>query len=160
MAEDSGSGRPTKWYPEINAELVEFFSGERYRETEIITTGKNDYQKVETKLIPNELPTFERFAHNHDLNGDTLVEWAKKENQDKYPGFSAAYACAKQLQRDFLMQNGMMGLYNPQFTIFVAKNVTDMKDKQETDITSQGERIESMVIYRPEKKSDEGQGKA
>jgi hypothetical protein len=123
-----GKGRPTKYDPKYCDKLIEFFSGERYKEVQIVTTGKNDYEKIETKQVANELPTFEQFAHQIDVNGDTLVEWSKVHED-----FSAAYTHAKELQKNFLIQNGMLGLYNPAFTIFVAKNITDMKDMYENE---------------------------
>lgn len=134
-------GRPTKWTPEVNEQIVEFFSGDRFREVEIVTTGKNDYSKIETKLVAEELPTFERFGHSIDVDSATFVNWAnadraaiKANTESNYPGFFAAYTHAKQLQKDFIMQNGLMGLYNGQFAIFIAKNVTDLKDKQELEL--------------------------
>lgn len=125
-------GRPSKWSPEFNAAIVEFFSEEPSRERQITVRHKNGNEETRYETVANPLPTFERFAHTIGVNGDTLVEWAKPgANEKKYPGFSAAYKTAKEKQKDFLVENGLMSLYNPAFAIFTAKNITDMRDSQE-----------------------------
>lgn len=129
------NGRPTSWKPEYNDMIIEFFEVEATKEIEIITTGKNDYEKIEYKEVPNTMPTFQRFAHNIGVSVDTLHEWKKPENRGKYPGFSEAYKRAKQLQEDFWVENGMKGLHNAAFAIFWAKNNLGYKDKTEVDQT-------------------------
>jgi len=59
-----------------------------------------------------------------------LHEW-----KGKYPEFSESYKKAQLLQKDFLIQNGLCGLYNAAAFCFVAKNCTDMRDKQEIDMS-------------------------
>ena len=116
------AGQPTKWKPRFNQDIIDFFTvDEPYREHE------DDKSKIQ--LIPAILPLFENFAHKIGVNGDTLVEWAKEENKKKYPGFSAAYARAKQLQQAQLVQGAIAGAYAPQFSIFLAKNITNMRDE-------------------------------
>lgn len=137
-------GRPTKYRPEYAQKMIDFFNIEPSWVSKIITTGKNDYCKEEEKLMPSNLPTLEKFASDIDVNTDTLVEWAsiKKSNGSlKYPKFSAAYSRCKQLQKNILVENGLNGLYQSNFAIFVAKNFTDMKDKTEQDVTSGGKPI-------------------
>jgi hypothetical protein len=128
-------GRPTKYKPEYCQQLIKFFSGPR---TELIVkaeiTGKNEYHKTEYARVAKELPTLAKFARKIGVNKDTIVsEWVKK-----YPEFSDAYNTVKELQKEFLIDNGLAGLYPPASYIFTAKNITDMKDKSEVDQNIKG----------------------
>lgn len=115
-------GRPTKFKKQYCQAIVDFFSTPPNREVKV---GNNEYE-----LRVNNFPKFHEFADSIEVNGDTVVDWAAKENEKKYPGFSAAYKKAKELQKWFLIENTLAGLYNPTFSIFTAKNITDMKDEQ------------------------------
>jgi len=126
-------GRPTKYKKKYCQELKKFFSKERFREIKIITTGKNNYSKEEIKLIANELPTLERFAEKIEVDEDTITNWGKKHKE-----FFGAIGACKAIQKDFLIQNGLLGLYQSNFAIFVAKNLTDMKDKTEQEVDIKG----------------------
>lgn len=121
-------GRPTEYKKEVNKKLADFFSKERFSTITVITTGKNDYCKEEEKRVAAELPTFEKFAESINISRDTLYEWA-----NKHPEFSDTMDRCRQIQKDFLIQNGLLGLYQSNFAIFVAKNLTDMKDKTEIE---------------------------
>jgi len=134
--EKKKNGRPTKYKPEYCQKMIEYFNIEPNYVSKIITTGKNDYSKEEEKLLPSNLPTFEKFASLLDVNTDTLVEWSKKHKK-----FSAAYRKCKDLQKNILVANGLTGLYQGNFAIFVATNFTDMRHKNETDITSGGKPV-------------------
>lgn len=141
-------GRPIKWKPEYNDLIIGFFDVEAFKEVETVTYGKNEYEKHEPKLLANHFPTLEKFAHSIDVNTDTLVEWAKYDEEDtennvpdeehRCIGFSAAYTRAKQLQKSVLIDGGISGVFNGQFAIFVAKNITDMKDRSELDVDPDG----------------------
>lgn len=139
------AGRPTKYKKEYNKKMLEFFSVSPTKQVPVKTfLDKKGVLTTEYAERPNNLPTFERFAAEIGVCTDTLVEWSKATNKQgelKYPQFSATYRKCKQLQKDFLIINGTNGLYNATFTIFVAKNITDMRDKTEVDTTSGGEPI-------------------
>lgn len=124
-------GRPSKWTPEINARLIEFFDREPVTNVEVTKRDKkgNEYTVIVEK--PCFLPTFEKFAAENDLTTATICSWAKPENEEKYPGFLYAYKKSKDLQKNILIQNGLRGLYAPAAFIFTAKNITDMRDRQE-----------------------------
>lgn len=121
-------GRPTDYKPEYCDEIREFFDRELTKTLKTVITGKNDYSREEEKEIANELPTFERFAVNIGVNKDTLYEWEKV-----HPEFSDSMEECRQIQQDFLVQNGLKGLYQSNFAIFVAKNYTGMRDKTEIE---------------------------
>lgn len=48
--------------------------------------------------------------------------------------FSKAYKTCKQQQKDFLMDNGLIGASPASAYIFTAKNVAGMRDKVEQDV--------------------------
>lgn len=124
--------------------LIDYFSIEPSREVEVVHKNKKGEEWSTYEEKANRLPTFERFASDIGVSVDALADWSKAKNKDgtlKYPEFSGAYKRAKQLQKAFLIANGTSGLFNATFTIFVAKNITDMRDKTEVDTTSGGEPI-------------------
>ena len=148
------SGRPSKFDPKYCEEIIAFFSGPRNKQivkSEKITRKANGTEEVykEYALIAEDLPTLDKFARSIKVDHDTILNWAKKENKTKYPGFIGAYNRTKELQKEFLADNALKGLHPPATFIFIAKNITDWKDK--TDITTDGEKISGPVIYLPKK---------
>ena len=61
-----------------------------------------------------------------------------------YEEFRNAVHRAEELRKDFLIQNGLLGLYPPQAYKFTAINLTDMRDSK--DITSGGQPILPQVV--------------
>lgn len=120
-------GRPTKYKPEYCQALIDFFDPkEKFKKILIKKGVKKLGTKDEYKIIPAELPTLYKFAKKIGVSPTDyhiLNNWAKK-----YSEFSRALEIAKELYKQFLIENGLLGLYNSAFTIFVAKNTTDMKD--------------------------------
>lgn len=122
-------GRPCKYRAAFNIRMINYFSIEPYYDRkDSFITGKKGYTKTQYKLTANKLPTFSGFARHIGVSVDTLNEWAKPENEAKYKGFSAAKKQCHDLQKDFLNTNALMGLYNATYSIFVATNITDMKN--------------------------------
>lgn len=107
------AGRPSKYDPKYCEEIVKYFSIEPYD-----VWGE--------KKVPNDLPLFCGFAASINVSRDTLLEWTKKHDE-----FSGAYNKCKELQKNILVVNGLLGLYNSGFAQFTAKNITDMEDKVE-----------------------------
>lgn len=75
------------------------------------------------------LPSFVGFATQIGVTDDTLRIWAKK-----YPEFGKYYELCAQLAEKIVVTNGLLGLYNPQFAQFYAKNCLGYKDRQEVDL--------------------------
>lgn len=119
--------RPTKYRQEYCDLLLKQFRISPYYEIKVQKRTKNGYFYTKTVRKPNDLPTFTQFALSIGISRETLHEWAKPENEDKYEGFSYAYRVAKSLQKDILIQNGLLGLYKSGFAIFMAKAITDLK---------------------------------
>ena len=113
-------------------QIIEFFNIPHTVEKYEVTTDKNG-EKVKTVEKPNPLPTFEKFAVKIGVNSKILDRWCL-DHKD----FETACNQCKALQKDMLNDLAMRGFYNPTYTIFVAKNITDMTDKpelRETDFT-------------------------
>lgn len=123
-----GEGRPSKYDPKYCEEIISFFSIEHYHTIKIVTTGKNDYEKVEEKEVANALPFLSGFSRKIGVNTDTLHEWKRV-----HPEFSDAFTRAKELQAEMLHGNTLKGLYNSQYGQFAAKNITEWRDKVEID---------------------------
>lgn len=115
-------GRPTKYTEDMPQKLFDFFNIEL--ETviakEVASQGKT---VVVNEVVANKLPTFERFAIENKLSDATLRDW-----RDKFPQFSLAYELCKKIQKEFIVQHGLVGNYNPGFAKLIAINVTDLKD--------------------------------
>lgn len=120
-------GRPSTYNIKYCKEIEDFFDVPHT----IQKTKSNKDGDSYTTEEPNTLPTFERFAVNIGVHRETLRNWC-----DKHDEFFVAYKKAQNLQKDMLVDLGLKGLYNSTFTIFTAKNITDMKDKQYIDETS------------------------
>lgn len=113
-------GRPTEYYPEIKQEMEAFFS--------IAPFEKEKGFMGAIKLVPNRFPTIDGFARLKDINPDTIYEWAKPENEKKYPGFSVSLNKCRALQKEFLHECASNKAYDSRWTIFFAKNITDLRD--------------------------------
>lgn len=120
--------RPTKYKRQYCKEMYNFFNIEHTFIKEIVTYDKNGNEKTIEVEKPNILPTFEKFAVNIGVCRDTLDAWCKVHME-----FSDTYKQCKHLQKDMLNDLAMRGFYNPTYTMFVAKNITDMTDKQVVD---------------------------
>lgn len=126
-------GRPTKFKAEYVQKLVDFFSQPPTYEVDVIIKSKNGTETYKTEERPNQLPFLTKFAREIGVDIDTLENWAKPENEDKYPGFFGAYKLAKELQKEFLIQNALRGQYNATAFIFTAKNITTMRDQTQIE---------------------------
>lgn len=104
-------GRPTKYKVELNELIVAYFL-------------------FETK--EGRLPFLSKFAREvAGVCENTMIEWTKE-----YEDFNEAYKKAKDIQKEFLIMQGLTGQYDRTFAIFTAKNITDMRDKTEVDQNS------------------------
>lgn len=139
------TGRPTKYKPEYCEAIETFFNVEPWEDVEIEYTNKKGDTWTKTDRRANRIPTFHAFAASIGVNEDTVVEWAKHHDD-----FSAAYKRAKELQKWFLIENGLNNLYNATFAIFTAKNITDMRDRQEVT-GAEGGPVEHRIIYLPQR---------
>jgi len=133
----NATGRPTTYDPKYCQMIIDFFDVP-HSETKLIseTKSKNGI-KQEFKETGCPLPFITGFARLINVNVDTLHEW-KKVHKD----FSESYARARALQAEMLHSNTLKGLYNANYGIFAAKNITEWRDKVEIDHGLQDPLIE------------------
>jgi len=125
------AGRPSKYKPEYCKKIVAYFSIEPYEERLVPVYDKKTGAILEIpQLMANDLPLLGKFAVSIDVSKDTVNEWAKV-----YPEFSVALKKAKELQRAILITNGLKGLYQTAYAIFLSKNITELRDNKEADLT-------------------------
>lgn len=158
-------GQKTKYKKIYCKRLIDFFENSatverqvKEKTTKTLSNG-SVYVTEKYEYFSGKLPTFDSFAEMIGVSRRTLTNWhlAKKGKSDKpkYPDFFLAYNRAKQIQKEWLIDIGLKGLAPPASFIFVAKNVTDMTDKQEIDHTSKGEKIIGFNYQPPASLSDE-----
>ena len=130
------AGRPkgsgTRYSPKYCDEIVAYFEMMAAKDTRelapVVVTqdgDKSSFQKTEVRRICAELPTIEGFAVSIKIPSTTVRGWAKDHEE-----FAVAYARAKDIQRQLLVDRGLTRQYDPQAFAFVAKNITDMNDRQ------------------------------
>ncbi len=182
-------GRPTKFKKEFTAELIKFFDTEPTRKeimetvTEFNAAGEPKKTAEKWKHVPNKFPTLIQFAKHVKVSYFSLKEWAERgedpeiayklrhneglstkevEMLKDIAEFSKAYKEAKDLQQDFLVQNGLNGASPAAAFIFTAKNVTKMRDKVENDINVRQVKplLDNLKINVHDNDSDEEDGGA
>lgn len=116
-------GRPTKYDPSFPSKVDEYLE----------TTGKNQMH----------LPKIQSLALYLGVNEDTLVEWGKK-----YPEFSASLRRLMERQAEQLIDDGIYGGKEVNATIvkLLLMNNHGMREKSDSDITTQGDKITQVVI--------------
>lgn len=131
------AGAPSAWRPEINEEIIKFFSGESVKYV-------YDDRGKPYPILERRFPTFERFAASIGVCVDTLHEWAKEENKAKYEGFSACFKLAHELQKTFYVESVQCGASSGGVVAMLGKNLFGFKDTQ--DLTNDGGKFESPPI--------------
>lgn len=134
-------GRPTKYKKKYADMLVDYFTIDPVREVEETYTNKKGETWTKTVEKACEFPTFEGFACSIGVTDHTLQNWCEATDEKGMllnPEFLDAYKRAKELQKQVLVVNSMAGRYNTQFAIFIAKNVTDLRDKVEAPTDANG----------------------
>lgn len=140
------AGRPSKYDPSLCEALIEYFNVEPNREVIITQRFGKDNITETPKELPNDLPTLEGWCQKTGIHPSTVSEWVKQ-----YPEFSEAITRAKAYQYHILVSNGLKGLYDARFAMFIATNLTKLKNKSITEET--GER-KVIVEHRNYGRSD------
>lgn len=142
------AGRPSDYDPKFTQMMIDFFNVKPYEDMNVSeeidvqesvdakgTKKTRTRAKRQIKRVASELPTFEKFSFDINVHRRTLHQWATITTDPsdetaplKYPEFSYAYSQCQQLQKYFLIQNGLQGTYPSAAFIFVAQNATDMVD--------------------------------
>lgn len=171
-----GGGPASLFKPQYVDKLIAFFDIEPIKQEVYETTkewykggkGDNDIdgiKKISQKIryVPNRLPTLFRFSRLIGVSYVTVNNWYKQgketitedvpeKGQLKHPeleAYSEAYDAAKEMQKEFLITLGLSGATPPTSYVFTAKNITDMRDRIENDLTTKGDKLG--VVYLPAK---------
>ena len=115
------TGRPTLYKKSRCTSLIKFF-------------GIEPWDK-DGKYV--RMPTLEGYAKHIKVSISTVYDWINEKHGSYQPEFSEAFARARALRTNWLVDVGLSGLAPPNSFKFVAVNVTDMRDKNETahDVT-------------------------
>lgn len=141
------TGRPTKYKKEFADELIAFYDGDPYEDVKINHYKKGEISWTDTKRMPAKLPTMVEFARHIGVGLRTCFDWLDSEHSSYQKEFSRAYTrLAKKAQKNFLIQNGLQGLYNPVFAKFVAINISDMIDKKDHNLSNDPENPVKWVV--------------
>ena len=157
-APSTKTGRKSKYNKKFCQTITDYFDQEPYEDVELIHYQKDGVTKkwADKKRMPKKLPTLVQFAKSIGVCYATVYNWQNEEHASFHKEFLEAFTRAKELQKDFLIQNGLQGLYNPLFAKFTAINITDMKDKTESAITgADGEPLPPITVLIKNKKTQE-----
>jgi hypothetical protein len=148
IPEEKQFGRPTKYNPSYCQQIIEYFSAPLTKNLKKTYTTKAGTVIEEDVEKGSEFPTIDEFsAKILGVDDTTLINWTRE-----HPEFLAAYTRAKQLQRDFLIKNGLQERYNSQFAIFVAKNCCGMTDKSEVVLSGNAAApLVMLLVEEPQK---------
>ena len=150
-------GRPTKLTPEI-LEKIEKYIDDVENHTIIQAEGFDKDGETRWKKEVTRLPTIERFAHKLKVVKSTLYEWRKPvllddesdinkaEKKELHSQFSNALSRLENLQAAILLENGTAGMYN---AAVVNRVLIKHGFKDESDITSGGDKITGFNYIRP-----------
>ncbi len=147
--------RPSKYKPEYAKKLVDFFDVEPFEVVVLPHYFDTDAHRIkwkDFKRVARKLPTLRDFAKKIRVPISTVYDWLRETHKSYQKDFAAAFETAKEIRKDFLIQNALQGLYMPPTFKFVAVNLTDMRDKSETELSG------DLKIYINEKFKGKGRG--
>lgn len=102
-------------------------------------------EKYKTYCEENKKPfTMIGFAAFMQVDKDTIMEYGRENNKE----FSVSYKKALALAENSLVENALLGEYNPTISIFLLKNNHKYKDKTEVE----SDNTHKIVIERTIKK--------
>jgi len=150
MAEDKqkhAGGRPTKYKPEYCEKLIEFFDIEPWEERKIPHYKNGEVVWTDIKILPVRMPTLRGFAKSIDISIRAIYNWVDLKSKTYQEEFMHAFAHAKEIRKDWLVDVGLSGSAPPASFKFVAVNVTDMTDKTEHELTGKdGKPIPLQIV--------------
>lgn len=151
-------GRPTKYKPEYARKLIVFFDIEPFEDVVLPHYFDNKTHRVkwkDFKRVANKLPTLRDFAKSIKVPISTVYDWLREKHKSFHKDFAKAFEEAKEIRKDFLIQNALQGLYPPLTFKFIAVNLTDMRDKEVKDVNIGGQEGNPIrIIMFGSKKND------
>lgn len=122
-------GAPTKYRDDYPERALAYFTREAYQPLMHKGQPVVNPKTGEIELVTSDFPTLEGLGVHLNVWATTIDKW-----REKYPDFDIAIRNGKKRAKAQLIQGGLQGRYHPTFSIFVAKNCTDMRDKRETEV--------------------------
>jgi hypothetical protein len=141
------TGSPTKYNKKYCIDIIRYFNIDPYKEITEITEYKDGTKKETIKLVACDLPTFEGYSNKINVHVDTLYEWRKI-----YKDFSVSMTRCKAIQKTILIINGLKGLYQSNFAIFVTSNLTKFSQKKDiqADLKHSGKITQKIEVMSKE----------
>lgn len=131
------AGQPTKYKPAHCQALIDFFDVEPWEQQKI--EHFDDEGRVikteEGKRVYRRMPTLRGFAKHIKTCIATVYNWLDQDHASYQPKFLDSYNIAREYRTDWLIDVGLSGLAPANSFKFVAVNCTDMRDKQEHELT-------------------------
>lgn len=132
-------GRPTKYRPKYCEQIISFFDREHTYEGEVTHTNKKGESWTAYQTKANPVPLMCSFAHWLGVDVSTLNRWC-----NDHPSFCKAVTHAQELQLLHLATITGMGLYNANWSVFMAKNISKWRDKKELEHSG---NVDSTILY-------------
>lgn len=125
--------RPTKYKPEFCDKLIEFFDIEPWEEREIPHYKNGVVTWTDIKILPVRMPTLRGFAKSIEVSIRVVYNWLDEKSDVFHKEFMHTFTHARDIRKDWLVDVGLSGSAPPASFKFVAVNVTDMRDKTQTE---------------------------
>lgn len=143
------TGRPTKYLEEYINKVDEYLDLHQDLEMERVgLKSEKGYEKIDY-VLRVDLPTIEGFARFLGVNKTTLYEWEKN-----YEGFSNALDKIRVEQQTRLINEGLAGNYNPTIAKLILSSNHGMREKTDTDLTSNGKDLQPLLVKFISEKED------
>ena len=133
----------SKYEPKYCKEMIDYFDIDPYKivATSDYTNPKTKKIEIRYKKLPNDLPFIRDFAKKIGVTAMTLRTWI-----DIHPDFLASYRECQIIQAKILNTNTLLGLYNPGYAQFLAKNILNYRDKSKEEALSDKEQWEALLV--------------
>ena len=146
-------GQPSKYRKKYCLEIIDYFNQEHTYEREVVHTNTKGMTWTKHELCANHVRLMCEFAHSIGTNTTTLQNWEKAHIE-----FLVATTHAQQLQLAHLNHVTGLGLYNSNWAVFVAKNISNWRDKKEIEHSGTLDSkifVEAMIDKAEEAEADE-----
>ncbi len=136
------NGRPFTYGPEILTNTQKYIDECEDQEYRLVVNDGEKSTSYENKLRV-KLPSIEGLAFYLKISRKCLYLW-----EEEYPEFADLMEDLRVKQANFLMNNGLSGDYNSTIAkLILSKH--GYVDKNETDLTSKGEKVASINYIVP-----------